>query len=372
MVLGFIAGSHVCAQIHPEESFRGETQEPGSDDFPELVWSDEFDGEGSIDTEKWFHQTLLPNSGSWFNGEIQHYTDRVENTFLDSGYLHIMARKETYTDQGVTKEYTSARLNSKFAFTYGKVVVRAQLPEGTGTWPAIWMLGKDITEAGAYWYIQGYGTTPWPACGEIDIMEHWGSNPNYVSSATHTPSSYGATVNVGGQTVSDVSSEFHIYELEWTPEKLVFSVDDVVHFTYNPSTKNADTWPFDDAMYLLLNVAILPSISAGFTESPMVIDYVRVYQESVSSKDLHARAAHDPFCYPNPFSGEVTMDLGAFAGKDLNMKLYNNQGSLVREYALRDTGNTHRMDELKGLPPGFYIIAGDAGDRQFRCQLVKK
>ena len=174
-----------------------------------LVWADEFNTDGSIDQEKWFHQTQLPNGYSWYNNELQHYTDEIENTYVSNGTLKIVAIKENYTDQGHTKQYTSARLNSKFAFTYGKVEVRAKLPTGQGTWPAIWTLGKNITEPGAYWFNQGFGTTGWPSCGEIDIMEHWGSNQNYVQSATHTPSSYGGTVNHGGQVLPTASTQFH-------------------------------------------------------------------------------------------------------------------------------------------------------------------
>ena len=129
-----------------------------------------------LDSAKWHHQTVIPNGWSWFNGEVQHYTDRLENTYVSDGTPKIVAQKEQFTDQGVTKQYTSARLNSKFAFTYGRVEVRAKMPIGHGTWPAIWMLGKNITERGAYWETQGFGTTSWPACGEIDIMEHWGRN----------------------------------------------------------------------------------------------------------------------------------------------------------------------------------------------------
>ena len=103
-----------------------------------LIWNDEFEGNGSIDTSKWHHQTQLPNGNSWFNGEIQHYTDRLDNSYVSNGTLKIVAKKETYTDQGHTKDYTSARLNSKYAFTYGKIEARAKLPEGVGTWPAIW------------------------------------------------------------------------------------------------------------------------------------------------------------------------------------------------------------------------------------------
>ena len=153
--------------------------------FNSLVWSDEFDGEGEINQEKWFHQTMLPPGGSWWGGLIQHYTDRVDNSYLKEGCLYLAAKKETFDDQGETKQYTAARLNSKFAFTYGRIEIRAKLPKGIGTWPAIWMLNKNIDEDGAYWDNQGFGTTKWPLCGEIDILEHWGKNQDYVSSALH-------------------------------------------------------------------------------------------------------------------------------------------------------------------------------------------
>lgn len=192
--------------------------------FDNLVWSDEFDGTGAINSVNWFHQTQLPAGGSWFNGEVQHYTSREDNSFASGGHLNIVAKKETFNDQGHTKEYTSARLNSKFAFTYGRVEVRAKLPTGSGTWPAIWMLGKNINEDGAYWDNEGFGTTNWPACGEIDIMEHWGSNQNFVQSAMHTPSSFGGTVNHGGQTILTASSEFHVYSLDWYEDKWCFEL----------------------------------------------------------------------------------------------------------------------------------------------------
>ena len=111
-----------------------------------LIWADEFNTNGNVNQEKWFQQTQLPNGYSWYNNELQHYTDEIENSYVSNGTLKIVAIKENYTDQGHTKPYTSARLNSKFAFTYGKVEVRAKLPSGQGTWPAIWTLGKNISE----------------------------------------------------------------------------------------------------------------------------------------------------------------------------------------------------------------------------------
>jgi beta-glucanase (GH16 family) len=248
-------------------------------DFTTLIWSDEFEGTGAIDSEKWFHQTQLPPGGSWWGGIIQHYTNKLDNTYLEDGNLNLVAKKEVFKDQGITKQYTSARLNSKFAFTYGRVEVRAKLPQGTGTWPAIWMLNTNIDEDGAYWDNEGYGKVKWPVCGEIDILEHWGKNQDVVSSALHNASSYGYNVeNVGEQKIENASTDFHIYSLEWTPEKMIFSVDGKEHFTYSPKKKNSKTWPYDTDYYLILNIAIEPDIDPDFTESPMIVDYIRIYQ----------------------------------------------------------------------------------------------
>jgi beta-glucanase (GH16 family) len=281
-VNGEANNDHVIAYID-DFHFEGEEREEEETDDPVydyLVWADEFETDGPIDSDKWFHQTILPlNGNSWFNGEIQHYTNRTDNSFVSEGELHIVAKKELFMDQGISKNYTSARLNSKFAFTYGRVEVKAKLPTGIGTWPAIWMLGKNIKEIGTYWDIEGYGTTPWPACGEIDIMEHWGVNQNFVQSAMHTPSSFGGTVNHGGQVITTASTDYHVYALDWYTDRMVFSVDDVVHYVYKPTEYNDATWPFDKEQFILLNIAVEPSIASNFTESSMDIQYVRVYQE---------------------------------------------------------------------------------------------
>lgn len=247
--------------------------------FNTLVWSDEFDGTGKLDSEKWYHQTQLPPGGSWWGGLIQHYTDRETNTYLADGYMHLVAKKESFKDQGVTKQYTAARLNSKFAFTYGKVEVRAKLPKGSGTWPAIWMLNTNINENGAYWDNKGFGKVMWPACGEIDILEHWGKNQDYVQSAVHTASSYGDQVkNIGGRAIKGVSDDFHTYTITWSKEKMVFEVDGIPHYEYAPAIKNDDTWPFDNDYYLIFNIAIEPDIDPNFTESSMLVDYIRIFQ----------------------------------------------------------------------------------------------
>ncbi|MBW6497953.1 MAG: family 16 glycosylhydrolase [Bacteroidales bacterium] len=335
--------------------------------YNELVWSDEFEEDGALDDSKWFHQTLLPNGNSWFNGEIQHYTNRIENTYVEDGILYLVAKNETFTDQGVTKEYTSARLNSKFAFTYGRVEVKAKLPTGVGTWPAIWALGKNINEIGAYWYIEGYGTTDWPACGEIDIMEHWGSNQNYISSAMHTPSSFGNTVNHGGQVIPTASTEFHVYALDWYPDRMVFSVDGVVHYTYSPEVQNADTWPFDEDQYLLLNIAIIPNIDPNFTESAMEIDYVRVYQQStVSAPELSLPT--DLIITPNPVHS-IAFIKSPDEAMGSQVFVYDLQGRLLKSVIIQSEETTV---DMSGWSPGFYVFQHRGGSYHRTFKVLKK
>lgn len=248
-----------------------------------LVWSDEFVGTGAPADDHWFRQTKVPTPTGWFGGEQQHYTNRDVNSFIANGTLTIVAKKESFTDQGLTKQYTSTRLNSKYAFKYGRVDVRAKLPSGNGTFPAIWMLGRNINEPGAYFASQ-YGTSTWPATGEIDIMEHWGNNPNIIHQSIHTPSSFGGTVNTNTTGIAAVSSTFHVYSIIWDANQIQFLIDDKAFYTYRPAVKDASTWPFDKPQYLLLNIAMGGgggAIDPAFTQSSMEVDYVRVYQKGV-------------------------------------------------------------------------------------------
>ncbi|PHI20673.1 beta-glucanase [Lewinellaceae bacterium SD302] len=333
--------------------------------YDQLVWSDEFEGEGALDPTKWYHQTIIPDGNSWFNGEVQHYTDRIDNSFVDNGTLKIVAKRETYTDQGVTKQFTSARLNSKFAFTYGRVEIRAKLPFGVGTWPALWTLGKNITENGGYWQTQGFGTTGWPACGEIDIMEHWGDNQNYISSALHTPSSFGGTVNNGGRVIPGVSDNFHLYAATWTPEYIEFSVDGIVHYRYEPAVQNNDTWPFDLDQYLLFNVAVLPNISASFTESELEVDYVRIYQESPSSVQDRSSIDFEP-AYPNPFSNELNLDLGTRFNGPALISIHDLSGRTLLQRQVNVIEGAAKVRQLSELGQGVYILSVEVeNDRRY-------
>lgn len=246
-----------------------------------LVWSDEFSTDGVVSSSNWTAETIPPDNSnlSWWNGEKQHYTDRLDNAYISDGTLKIVAKKEsfTYTETNSgktsTKAYTSARLISqnKQEFTYGRIDVRAKLPHGNGTWPAIWTLGSNIDAVG------------WPACGEIDIMEHWGHKPGIVASATHTTACSGGcpTVTVGDSLLPDYASEFHVYSVIWTADELRFLIDDEFKFKYKPSTKNNENWPYKANQFIILNVAMGGdwfTIDPNFTESVMEVDYVRLYQ----------------------------------------------------------------------------------------------
>lgn len=313
--------------------------------YNNLVWSDEFNTNGSIDVNKWFHQTQIPAGGNWYNNEVQHYTNRTTNSFVDGGNLHIVAKKETFSDQNVTKQYTSARLNSKFAFKYGRVDIRAKVPNGQGTWPALWLLGKNVNEDGGF-FDANFGNTGWPACGEIDIMEHgiFSDRPiNYVGSAIHTPSSSGNTVNKGGIQASDISQNYHIYSINWSPNQITFLLDDVAYYTYNPSVKNASTWPFDLEQYLIFNVAIggyAGNIPPNFTQASMIIDYIRVYQNTTVDNEA-----------PQNFTASV----GAVTGSSVELLMNATDNSGTIGYTISYSGGSITVYHPSGIQKSVVI-----------------
>ena len=324
-------------------------------EYTYLVWADEFDTSGVVNSDNWHHQTqvIIPGVG-WANGEEQHYTNRIDNSFVDnSGFLNIVAKSEIFTDQGLTKNYTSARLNSKFAFTYGRVDVRAKLPLENGTWPAIWMLGKNINEDGGYWDSL-YGTTSWPDCGEIDIMEHGifpNEDINYINSAIHTPCCNGSNPNQGGILASDLENEFHVYSMNWSPDQITFLLDGVGYYTYNPAIKDASTWPFFEDQYILLNVAmggIAGPIDQGFTQSQMVIDYVRVFQEDPLGIEDNINVGNTIIIYPNPTNRVIYITTTIPSS---SIALYDVYGKLI----LKKQKETDRID-VSSFKSGVYFL----------------
>lgn len=336
--------------------------------YNNLVWSDEFETNGAVNNTKWHHQTLLPAGGSWFNGEQQHYTNELANSFVNNGFLNIKAIKEPYSNQGVIKQYTSARLNSKFAFMYGRVDVRAKVPTNLGTWPAIWLLGKNVNEDGGF-FDSLFGTTSWPACGEIDIMEHGitQSQPaGYIQSAIHTPSSFGNTVNHGGTIASNLGNDYHIYSMNWSPFQITFLLDGVAFYTYNPPVKNASTWPFNAEQYLLLNIAmggVAGTIPASFTNATMEIDYVRVYQNTTPDTQSPTN-----FTATTGVIGSSSVELLVNANDNSGSVIYNvSYGTNTLSFA--GLSGVQKSAVISGLTPNtnynFTITATDLAGNAF-------
>ena len=251
-----------------------------------LVFADEFDGSGLPDPARWDFATEN-NATGWGNQEKQHYTARrMENARLEGSRLIIEARAETLPEAG-GKAYTSARLvtRGRAAWTYGFIEVKAKLPCGRGTWPAIWMLPEDPA-------------AKWPKGGEIDIMEHVGFEPGKVHHSVHTGAFNFAsgTQKTAGFAVPSACTAFHRYQLMWTPDFLVMGVDDEARFMFRKVAGGRDRWPFDKPMHLLLNIAVggtwggQQGIDPKAFPARMEIDHVRVYQRApatpaTSSKD---------------------------------------------------------------------------------------
>lgn len=244
--------------------------DPNYDPEYTLVWEDEFDGT-SVNLDNWTFET---GATGWGNNELQNYTDG-ENAEIVDGKLVITARK--VDDNTEVGSYTSSRMVTlgKQEFKYGRMEIRANLPEGRGIWPAIWMLGSNITSVG------------WPACGEIDIMEYVGYDPNIVHATVHTSAGHGVDGDGSSYFLETCEEEFHNYGAIWTADKIEFYVDspdNVIH-TYAPDVQTDDNWPFDKPAFFILNIAVggnwggAQGVDNSIFPQTMEIDYVRVYQQ---------------------------------------------------------------------------------------------
>ena len=236
----------------------------------QLVWEDNFDGPAgqSPDKSKWTYDLGRgPDNDGWGNNELQVYTDRPENVSLDgNGNLVITARTG----------YTSARIKTQGLFeqAYGRFEARIKTPYGPGIWPAFWMLGSDIDAVG------------WPQCGEIDIMELRGQEPNIVHGSLHGPgySKESPITKSFGFGNKRFDTDFHVFAIEWTEDYIDFLVDDVIYQRIVPDDASGE-WVFDHPFFILLNVAVggnyvgFPSTQTPFPQT-MTVDYVRVYQDA--------------------------------------------------------------------------------------------
>lgn len=236
-----------------------------------LVWSDEFSADGLPDPAKWAYDTERNREG-WHNNELQYYSGpRKENAEIKKGILHIQARKEALKeapDWG-RQQYTATRLitRGKADWTYGFFEVRAKMPCGKGTWPAIWTLGTK---------------GQWPDDGELDIMEHMGHTPGQTSSAVHVKSGHAGQAVGGIVQIPDACSAFHRYQMHWTPHEVVFGVDGKQHVRFPKMAGGKDIWPFDHPQYMILNLAIGGDLGGPVDDSifpvSFQVDYVRIYQ----------------------------------------------------------------------------------------------
>ena len=235
-----------------------------------LVWGDEFNYKGLPDSKKWNYDV---GGGGWGNNELQYYTkERLANARVENGNLIIEAHKEKFEN----RNYSSARLISKGKgdWQYGKIEVRAQIPDGLGTWPAIWMLGS---------------TTPlkWPDDGEIDIMEHVGYDQGRIHGSVHCKK-YNhviGTQKTANVTSAEVSTKFHLYQVEWDKDSVRIGMDNNYYFRFGNDHAGYEAWPFDNKMHLLLNLAVggnwggQKGVDSTIYPRRMLVDYVRVYQK---------------------------------------------------------------------------------------------
>ena len=239
------------------------------------IWSDEFDYNGLPDSTKWSYDLGdgCPNLCGWGNNELQSYTNLLKNARVENGNLIIEAHRE---DMG-SREYSSARLvsRSKGDWKYGRIEVRAKLPSGLGTWPAIWMLSTD-------WEYGG-----WPESGEIDIMEHVGYCPDTIFGTVHTKAYHHSigTHKEGKLYLPDAESKFYVYAINWSEEKIDFFVDDILYFSFSNENKTFREFPFDKKFHLIMNIAVggnwggKHGVDETIWPRRMEVDYVRVYND---------------------------------------------------------------------------------------------
>ncbi|WP_339702134.1 glycoside hydrolase family 16 protein [Algoriphagus aquimarinus] len=236
-----------------------------------LVWSDEFSIDGLPDPEKWTYDV---GDHGWGNDELEYYSQNdLKNARIENGRLII----EAHADISHPKGYTSARLltRGKAAWQYGYIEVKAKLPQGRGTWPAIWMLAEENRHGG------------WPKNGEIDIMEHVGYDPGKVHGTVHTEAfNHNIETQKGGfRQVSDFNTAFHTYAIDWTSEKIDFLIDGNIYFTFENTGADYKEWPFDQPFHLILNIAVgggwggLQGVATDIWPQRMEVDYVRVYDK---------------------------------------------------------------------------------------------
>jgi len=335
-----------------------------------LVWSDEFDGP-AINSANWSFEIGTGNSG-WGNNELQYYTNRSENARIENGKLLIAALKESYGG----RSYTSARLKTqgKKFFKYGRIEALIKIPMGSGSWPAFWMLGENITSVG------------WPKCGEIDIMEHVNNN-SQINGAAHWDNNGHAQYSF--YTNFDVS-QFNLYAVEWNSTQIRWFINFKPFMTMSIANGINGTEEFQNPFFIILNFAVGGNFTAGAPitmpfPSVMEVDYVRAYELSTKIENEE----NIPFSpellqnYPNPFNPETTIEYtipvnvkGETA--KVTLKVYDVLGrevtTLVDEYkssgTYRTIFNISQLERSREMTSGVYFYRLQAGSKVETKKLV--
>lgn len=321
----------------------------------QLVWSDEFNGT-TLNIDLW----TPVNAGTGFgNQEKQYYSSRPQNLRVENGNLVINALLENYTVGSASWKYTSAKVSTqnKKDIKYGKIEARLKLPKGQGTWPAFWTLG--------------YGG--WPSCGEIDICEFQGSQPNQFQTNIHTKN-YNGTNGTNWhliKPVPTVSDSFHVYTIEWTDVKIKFYFDGAQYWSFAAASVLPVDYPFNNPIYLILNLAIGGTMGGWVDDTifpqQMLVDYVRVYQDA--SLGLNDPVSKDNPIIPSFISDKISIQFPTNYTSTKSINVYDING---RTLLTKQTTENKIDIESGSFSKGMYLVKVNAGDRTFTQKVIKK
>lgn len=319
-----------------------------------LIWSDEFNS-ANVNTSNWTYDI---GGNGWGNNELEYYTNRIENAKVVNGNLLIIAKKEPYG----SNSYTSARLKTQGlqSFRYGKIEASIKLPSGKGLWPAFWMLGNNITQAGV----------GWPKCGEIDIMEH--VNTSSIINGTLHWDNHGHVSSGGTMWGVDVQN-YHEYSIEWSPQSINWFVDGNKYWTVNITNGVSNTGAFQLPFFIILNLAVggnWPGNPDSSTPMPdtMFVDYVRAYQLVTNVAEENSNQIPSSFSlsqnYPNPFNPSTVIKYSVAKAGHVLLRVYDLLGKEVTTLVNQDqhSGYYSVNFDAENLPAGVYIYTISSGN----------
>jgi beta-glucanase (GH16 family) len=342
----------IVLKTDPEAGEDREIELPGT--F-QPVWSDEFNG-SNYDTDIWTPQIKGDGFG---NNELQFYTGLEKNIFVRDGNLVLKAYKEPYQN----REYTSGKLwtQNKKDIKYGRIEARFKLPEGRGTWPAIWMMPQNSAYGG------------WPNSGEIDIMEFVGYDANKVYGTVHRGVGSGGNGNGANTSIAGKTDDFHVIRIDWEPGYIKWYLNDQLFHTYNNAFAGSAQWPFDQEFYLILNFAVggdwggAQGVDENIWPQEFLIDYVRVYQKS--EKTTIRQIKNTPFSVSSFSKDELIFN--SSSQYPLNINIYSLSGQ--KQWSKNTTPNdSETIINISGLSKGFYIITVSDKIHSYSQKIIKQ